>query len=195
MKGKLLVGLALISISSTNGFTMDISKGKLISHHEWTTDNRVKIKLEETNKTLKNSVLSSKNADILSGSFDRIIVENKMSDTIGTAGAITNLLANDITYISNDSSSPHNYKINTVICTTYDSTGGTACGSVSDEFTLEPQGQVTLSRSPVLSLIYNMPGTYSTYTETYVLREDKTTLFSGASESYADISDVKNPNN
>lgn len=189
MKLKVIVGIALATALCSQTYALQITKGKLISHKQWTTNGAIG-KFLPGKKTLQSvqhkTDIDDPNDLLPVGLFS---VMQSVNTTVGTPVDIAN---NALIYVTNNTSQVRDYNYNIVTCAATETPDTTECVQYFDVISLEPNGSFWDSVSPVLTMNYKTAGTYNTYAGTYYSAVDHDDTGtdpgeSGASSSSATI--------
>src|SRR5687768_13602091 len=125
MTGKLLFAISLIAAASTSAFSMEIVKGKLIQHKEWTTGKGAAVFSKEISLDRKKlaSMLpqkSNNNATFIA-TRTRMNLDESMGTTIQPVGVESHFNAFDSVFVYNFTSDNKKiYTITTSVCTMED---------------------------------------------------------------------------
>jgi hypothetical protein len=195
MKRKILF-TAMLSLLTAQAFSMEITKGKLISHKEWTTDKRIVGHLQEL-KLTKSKAFHYQSKDV--ASFDSIKAKAEMPSFFSNVNTDTTLHGDTIVDISNYTEKEQTYNITREICTYLipnqlhvndDPVPNPPnplgiCFVAWDVISLDPSGRIQLNQSPTASMKYAKPGVYQLSTEIQVGRraDSDETLFSSSADS------------
>lgn len=191
MKAKLLLGLIFTSIVSINSYAMEITKGKLISHKEWTTGNITgSFKEIIKGKNSKFSLLPLQNQKNLElpTNLSVVMASSYAYENNGLTGTDIIFTGSSYAIIYNKTSSPQTYRIITNFSLHFDEHSGNGNNnnnnsgmndSVTSEdvVTLDPQGEFFSMRHPVITKNFAMPGYGYTVIETNVYPEGKEAVF------------------
>ena len=164
MKGKIILSLVAASLVSSGSFALEIYKGRIVNHKEWTTGN-VKAILKagdpRKNKMAQlNNRTTQNNSTYASVSSDIDYVE-------GTANTPLQLSGDHYVFIANDTATAQSYHYYFSICAeSSDRTG--QCAYFHDEIQLEAGGYFNSSEEPELQLTFEKPGLFKTYTNSSV---------------------------
>jgi hypothetical protein len=168
MKVKSIVCGTLAILACTQVFALDITKGHLISHKEWTTGNAKghfvasNAQAFQKSKMMGDPVTNSNNE-----SYTNIDVVNTVSNMPVT------ITGNNYVRISNDSDMTQHYRVSYRTCSQIDPTRDIEdCIFYSDIIALEPHGSFSDMKAPELQETYNVPGTYQTSSDTFIVSTD-----------------------
>jgi hypothetical protein len=177
MKGKMLLGLAMMSMVASSAFAMEIYKGKLLNHNE-TTQGKVKFNLLDAKLDVKKELAAMKAKHLLQQNEegDFIGAKNEAIEAFGVVNQDTTLEGNSEVHIMNDTSSAQTYTIRTNICS-MDMGGSFFCGMSTDVVQLDPAGYVMGARMPSLTVNYWEAGSYANIVTTTVTREGQSSTF------------------
>jgi len=167
MKVKSLVCLAFASIVSVQAFALEIYKGHVISHKEWSTGNAkgAFVAGHMTNQSLRltRPVASRGEGDFVS-SYSHI------SSSSGKAGVPAIVIGDGMVYIANGSQGSKQYAYQYTVCAEIaDKTE--QCLYSYDEIELDADGYFQESRQPQLQLTFATPGDYHILTATMIMGE------------------------
>ena len=187
MKRKSLLIATLVSaLTIGNCFAMEITKGKLLNHKEFTTGD-AKIVFQD-----KNFKMNDKLKELQNKYFDTL------GDYIGVLGNIDNESTTvnqpiDIKgaaeiAVSNDTSVIQTYKIVTTLAT-WTPDNGMITGTSVDTVSLEPSGSISLLRKPILSYSFDKAGNYTTYIMVAAQKENDATIFRSFAEGTIKVFD------
>jgi hypothetical protein len=183
MRVKSLLCLALTTIVGSNSFALEIYKGHLISHKEWSTGN-VKGGFV-ANKIMKSALASNHAASNDHGEQKNII--SQIASYTGTVGSPVAVNSENSIYMLNVSETSKLYRYTYSLCA--DAIDKTAqCVYYSDAIQLDAGGYFNNVQAPQLQLIYATPGTYQTYTTTSLNTEDWTSVTGSTSVGSVTIS-------
>ena len=169
MKGKLLLGLTIATLISANSFALEIYKGKLIKHKEWTTGGVKSSVINAATNTshLKlNTALASKSATPYLETF------SFGGDISGYVGNLVQVIGNNEVYVHNYSDTSQTYYYTLNVCADAGNKED-KCIFYFDEFSLDPDGYVSTNIQPSLYLVYFTPGTYDYYVESAAVNADR----------------------
>jgi hypothetical protein len=182
MKGKFVLSVMIISMFSVDANALEIKKGKLIEHKEWTTGN-VQGFIKEKIKDTKDKLISLQQLQVMNMSEsvpheDNILVSNKI-DTIniplGSASEIPGYVNVDIT---NFTSTPQIYNITSKLCVIHIPDYDDQCFLTSDKIQLDPNGNNYMYRSMILSYQFvDQDGWYFAELSTSVKKDNSDTVF------------------
>lgn len=160
MERKIIVSITLATLS-TSTFALDIHKGKLISHKEWTTDNTPAIyksypaKAKEMFAHIKQKNLTSNDKE------DVIIYANTGTEALKTAvGSTIPVYANHYIYIRNNSNVKKSFSYMLETCAS-NSDKTQQCAYFSDVVELEADGYADGYLEPQLEMTFAQPGKFT----------------------------------
>lgn len=181
MKKKLLT-LALISMASTNAFSIDIVKGKLIDHKEGTTG-RVKAIFKEDHSNRNERLLSlgkpnKENTNFIYSHVRLLPVE------INPIGSSTSIQSSIGASISTNKSEV--YTIHRSICvqkkpfddTQVQSFDDYDCNTYEDKVSMQPGGYVYTRENAGVIRTFDLPGKYDVYSSVFISDANESTVFS-----------------
>lgn len=176
MKGKMLLGLAMMSMVTSSAFAMEIYKGKLLSHNE-TSMGKVKFSFLEAKVDVKKELAAMKAKRMLqqNNEGDFIAAKNEAIEAYGVVGQDVSLSGMSEAHISNETSSSQTYTISTNICSIVG--GSFYCGMETDVVQLDPSGYAMAARMPTMNVNYDEPGNFTTLMLTTVTRQNQNTSF------------------
>lgn len=156
MKNKIsLLAVVLAGVVTTNASALEIHKGKIIAHKEWTTG--------IAKGSFKSKALVKKNVEDM-GNF---YVYTNAQGGKAQAGIVTTINGQTQVFIQNASNETKQYSYNMSVCS--DTTEHTAsCVLSFYTIEVEPNGDFSDSSTPELRLIYDKAGKYNTYVNTFV---------------------------
>jgi hypothetical protein len=187
---KRFTSLLLIAMASTNTFALEITKGELLEHKEWTTGNVTGIFKNLDSKT-------SKEARKFQAANDQRPISPRQSIvTNGTMFSAESFVdKNTIIYgvrdlsFYNGTDSPQTYIIETRLCSslfpieTQEPFNGFNCAVSQDKLQLDADGSIDLKKYAELLRNYSEIGSYDTYISTIVYNENKSISFSSSASS------------
>jgi len=184
MKRKSLFALTMVSLFSIHSsYALQIQKGHLISHKEWSTNNLVfSVKDVKLSTSLLNHLKAPK---IGTNSMVQVIAE--VDPMNGSVGVPMQLTGNNQIVIFNGSDGPQNYTYQYSMCVMMDSINQ-QCGYYQDSFELDAGGGVMTTQGASLLLTFNAPGTYATTTSTFVASDDDGSPYSSSADGVIQIS-------
>lgn len=176
MKGKMLVGLAMISMVASSAYAMEIYKGKLISHHE-SSLGKVKVSFREAKIDVKKELASLKLKRLMQqdNNGDIIAAKNTAFEANGVVGTDVTLMGGSEVHIFNATDSAQTYTISTNICSAMNDSF--YCGMLTDVVQLDPAGYVMAARMPTMNVNYWEAGNFNNVMLTTVTRQDQSTSF------------------
>lgn len=199
MVRKLIASVVLLSLTGASAYAMEISKGKLLSHKEWTTGNVIKSSFLEVNKK-QNTLLSSiwsKNtlgSKVIPMDIDVLFTGARIfagQMLPGVVGEEVTLFGFTRHAIDNRSASMQTYQLYSTLCAQTGMGTGT-CATSEDDVSIEPGGYIAIERRPNMTVSYDEPGTYNVAVFSAIYRD-------GAPFHYtsddADISIYATPSN
>lgn len=189
---KTLVLLAFISAISVNSYALEITKGKILQHKEW-TDGKITATYLHSSKNLlqlkhPNALKQSSNDQGSQYSYTQIMSH------IGPKEGKTGLQANvegshDINfYNQTKNNKTYYYLLSTCIET---APKKTICAYYSDLVELEPEGSLYDTLQTQLKYVFEKTGTYKSTSGTYLTSNTYTTndILSSFSESTVTITE------
>lgn len=162
MKGKLLLSVTIASLFSINAFALNIQKGHLMSHKEWSTGN-----LSYSFKNQKNLATISITPSNKSNSDETL--NTQITPATGITNSPVTLTATDSLSITNNSTSSKTFSYVQSICV---NTTSRQCAYYSDQIQLDPGGSAVIANTPLLSISFDSQGNYSTETSEYITDEN-----------------------
>lgn len=180
MKIKLLVSMAIAAAVGSNAFAVQITKGKLVSHKEWTTGGAVAAYLPGT-KSL-DSLLRDKSMMKQTRIQPYHYVSADTAPVHGLVGEALSISNDAYVYAYNGSNEIQKYSYTFDICTNR-SEHINECVYTFDEIELQPGGNFYNASQPVLKVKFDKPGTYQTIASSYIFSNG----LSSGSASIADI--------
>jgi hypothetical protein len=191
MKGKLLLGLTIATLISANTFALEIYKGKLLKHKEWSTGGaQGSFKNVATN--LADFKLHANKTTKSSEPFLQAFTHAAHTKTL--VGATTLPYGQYQIYIYNDTDSSQTYRYFLDVCVEL-SANQTKCISYFDELSLEAGGYAVTTEQPMLLVNYDTPGNYKIYLAAGAINENPSsdaTAFESMSSSHATIEVISN---
>jgi hypothetical protein len=182
MKIKLLVSMAIAAAVGSNAFALEISKGKLISHKEWSTGGAI-ASSQPGSKTLESVMRRHKSMLKSENSVSYYFLEAETAPATGRVGEPVSVSNNAFVYARNDTSETQTYNYNFSICTNK-SDHIIECVYAGDVIELLPGGFFSNTAQPVLTVKFDKPGSYSTMADSIVYVNNVKSSFS---TSIADI--------
>jgi hypothetical protein len=172
MKMKLLVSLAVVAALGSNAYALQISKGRLIEHKQWSTNG-----VAVATTLGKKFVPKAMNLDV-NGLHSSLSVK-AVSQSVKVGEPV--VMSNDGGIIlSNDSDTAKIYTFGFSICAESDAADGTVeCVHTQDRVELQPNGEVSQPDMPVLHMTFNKPGNYSVFAD--AMLDGWTRSYSGSS--------------
>jgi hypothetical protein len=145
---KIVLSLTCLAMMSSNAFALEIYKGNLIKHKEWT---------DGTAKMIVNSgkMFPAK----LNSSFPWSL-QSSLEHQKGKVGELNNIKAEHQVNVVNRTDKKQRYVYQFSVCSGEEKTF--QCAYYLDEFELEPGGNASGSKEPVLQKIFKAPGQYDT---------------------------------
>lgn len=185
MKGKLLLSLAIASLVSANSFALEIYKGKLVKHQEWTTGG--------AKGFFKSGVVkSSFKSHVMSGhkNSEPYMEASSITKSMKTFVDVPTIVSGEHqVFMNNDSDASQTFTYSLSLCAEV-SANQTRCVRYYDELTLEPGGYAISSAEPVLSEAFVAPGTYEIFSQVLVANKYPTsdmTAFTSVSTSRSTV--------
>lgn len=178
-----MVGAIVAFIASTNGFAIEITKGKLLEHREWSTS-AVKsathtqinplspFNITKFNDSLKNSG----HKDIFASNcvWMKVGIYDIWNDAIEKTTTIT---ASDELNIQNSSNKPEIYNIKTLVCAENVEAGVIDCNGTSDSIMLDADGNMHSYLRHRIKLLPLDPGSYNAVSEISIQKEGDATSY------------------
>lgn len=163
MKGKLLLGLVLVTIT-TSSFALEIDKGRVINHKEWTTGNAKGFFKpgKMTNEMMKGQGWH--------GNSSYSSLYSYASSTQGTVNTPVNIEGDNYIYAHNDTEKDEIYHYTFSICA-HNSDHTAQCAYYYDELVLQPGGSASSSEIPSLQVTFTKPGKYRSDVSSYLYKE------------------------
>ena len=163
MKGKLLLCGTLTTLFCANSFAMEIYKGRIIEHKEWTTGNakitfkpsdarEARLKFDQQKKQSQNA-----------GAF----ISTYADSIKGNVGQPITVTGSHIIDVRNDTQATQRYTYILSLCTNT-SNHQAQCGYYYDTVELESGGYIFNSYTPMLQVQFDNAGTYTNYAQTLV---------------------------
>lgn len=179
MKGKLLFAIALIAAASSNVFSMEIVKGKLLTHKEWTTGN-VKSIVKDINIDSKKTerLLSQHKNDPNTYVYSHARFPFMLSPIIRT-GEIASIDGQTSTIILNNATTNKIYTITDSVCS--DTSPEEApqgpiqlrtCSFRMHQIFLDAGGYIVLAQNPGVTRSFDEAGTYNLSVSTSIISDD-----------------------
>lgn len=156
MKGKLLLGLALVSFISANTYAVEIYKGKIIKHKEWSTGT-IKVTFKDTKLKLFDLKVSP-----LHKANDAIpYIQSHANAPVfrGTVGIATPINSEHMVIMQNATTSTQTLYYNFGVCLTT-APHVEECTYSYDEVMLEPGGHIYMPQIADASTTFSEPGSY-----------------------------------
>jgi hypothetical protein len=174
MKGKILIGLAAVLVS-TGSFAMDITKGRLLDHKEWTTNGGV-------------GTFIDKHQSLAATKANRFFHDEQFEDGVIAQGKVYDLdtakvneevrvHSKSILWLVNYTQSQQIYKITTELCSNLENVDKQVCTRTEDRVSLEPKGSLSMNRYPSVHITFDKAGYYSNQMFSSVQREGMKTAF------------------
>lgn len=190
MKLKPIFALSLAAIVSTNCMAIEITKGKLLSHKEWSTGKVSSFSniITKSNRLQVPPAILNKKVD--PDAVDRIYASSQINKVESIAGKGTTISGYAQTMITNGTET-HFYDVTTRLCT------GKANGNVDDNcviihdsFMLDPSGEARISPNPQLTLALD-PGYYGVDLNTIIVRDNTNVTFTSYSSNNFNVNAEK----
>jgi hypothetical protein len=210
MKSKLLLGMTLACLLSTNSFSLEITHGKLLSHKEWTTGNVKAVSQEAKHLQIPELQLPPhklNNTRYESDWVDVMTTEAWYNPPLGAqipANRDISLYGVSAVAITNSTSAPVTYTIATSlnVCEQSQIPGSLKLcwfpsgSSISqDVVTLDAHGSLTLQNTPMATINSSYPELVTYWVDSSVTREGGTTAFSSRSSANYLIIEADNKSN
>lgn len=170
MKSKSLWCLALILMISTSSFALEIYKGRLIKHREWTT---VYAKGMFNAVDIKNRSLAVRNKMARTSESSDITVFSDAKAIQGIVNSKTLLDGEHYISIQNNTTTTQQYDYELSICVDT-STFASQCTYFNVEIQLDPTGYASDSEESNLFIQFTKPGIYHTDVSTNLAIENST---------------------
>jgi len=187
MKGKIILCASLVALLSANSFALEIYKGRIVSHKEWTTGD-AKVVYKPANK---NTLIKFKQQRMQSQEGASGYVSTYIDQTQGATSTPIYINGSHYFYIINNTSSTQTYNYTLETCA-FDSANTAKCAYYFDAVQLEPNGYLEEVNEPQLQVQFDKAGTYQTFASAYVQNYDNSSTqinISSNSNSVAAISD------
>lgn len=153
MKIKFMLGLVVAAVIASPVMALQVTKGKVIKHQEWST------------KGVKASYLNSVSKQIRShGDVYVSSGVRPVQVAVGEAATINN---DSYLYVRNDSHRSHTYYLTSNVCVWLDDKNQ-ECVYARDTVAVESGGAVFESRGPALTVSLPQSGEYFVQGESYV---------------------------
>ena len=152
MKVKLL-GCSLSILLSVNCYALEIYKGHLVNHKEWTTGGAKMLVKEGKNQRLKMLTPTKNSSGVFSNSF------NSIDFTQGVVNVPIDIKSTHQIYVLNDTEQTHQYSYILGSCAQID-THNIQCGYYLDSVELKPGGYVYTDEQPLLQVVVKIAGNY-----------------------------------
>lgn len=182
-----LLCLTITAIASANSFALELYKGRVINHKEWTTGN-VKATFKDS---MKNATSQFKNKMMTKSDSTYASIYSNGLNTKGATGVPVTINGNHSIYVMNDTQAAQQYNYTLSICANT-SENTTQCAYYYDEIQLEAGGYVVVDKAPVLEVKFSQPGIYKSHTSTNLMtRPDVNSLHmvsGSSSENSVEIS-------
>lgn len=179
MRDKILLGFILASMA-TSGFALEIYKGHVVSHKEWTTGNAKgffkpgKI----TSEILKSKGLRTDN------SYSSLYT---YATTVkGNVNTPIDIPGDNYIFVYNDTQVSEFYHYTFSICAR-NSEHTASCAFYYDELVLEPGGYASSAEQPILQVSFAKPGLYESAVSTMLYKELESSRTNSGSTSEATI--------
>ena len=179
MKMKLLISAVIAAAVCSNAFALHITKGKLISHKEWTTGNAI-ASYQPGTKTLQSMKRTLAKLDV--NPSTPIFLASETRNAVAHVGERVSVNNNAFIWVKNNTESTRNYYYNFNICATK-SDSIIECVYAYEQIELEPNGEFNNALSPELTVKFNEPGVYETTASSFVMGASRTMI----SDSRANI--------
>src|SRR3990167_9102818 len=164
MKEKLLLGLALASMV-TSGFALEIDKGHVVSHKEWTTGNA-----KGFFKPGKMTAEMMKMKGMRSDAYSYSSLYSYVTSAKGTVNTPVEIDGDNYIYAYNNTQKAETYHYSFSICA-HNSDHTAQCAYYYDELVLEPGGSASSMEIPSLQVTFMKPGTYNSEVSSYLYKE------------------------
>jgi len=175
MKRKLLV-LAAVSLLNMQAFSMEIVKGRLIEHKEWSTHGNIKGQIKDlTTKEIK--LLPKRLTDPIDSSgsgaiYAKAIINNAFMQVIAGVGDNVNIGGTTLVTINNFTIAPQQYQITREVCTALPPVVSPIpndgsipitrlCYVFWDYVQLDSNGMLSLIENPSITFSYAQAGIYN----------------------------------
>lgn len=172
MKSKILLSVMFGLLVNANAFAVEIYKGQLVNHKEWSTHN---VQLNVMNG--KNSLAQMKHVTVKdSDGSSFVFLQSLLPQARGKVGSVTTVDSTNGMFIQNLTDTSQTYLYGVSLCSSADGRTN-ECGYYQDQYQLDPQGYVMLTPDIQVLIPFTMPGTYqSTLTATISGNEDTSPL-------------------
>jgi hypothetical protein len=180
MKLTPIIGIALAAAISSNAFAVEVTKGKVLKHKEWSTG-KVKASYAKGSKTLA----AMKQKIKLDGPVPTYTFAETRPVSVN-AGDTFSISNDSFTFIHNNTSEVHYYTMESSICVER-TDNAVECVYSWDYVELQPDGDITAVSMPTLTTSFADAGTYHTDASTYFSGGTQNKFFSNLSSSSATV--------
>lgn len=177
MQIKLFISMAIAAAVASNAFALQITKGKLISHKEWTTGGAIAASLPGT-KTLA-SIMRDKNIMRPGRTHTSYFLQAEAAPVSGHVGERIPVSNDAYIYAYNDTNEIKHYQYNFNICA-IKTEKITECVNSGDVVELQPGGSFHNFGQPVLKVKFDKAGTY--------VADAASTLYEGNTKTSVSVS-------
>lgn len=168
MKITHIICAAITAAVSANTFAIEIHKGKLISHKEWSTGGAMTAFVAGT-KTKQTMMQAHKQ---VSDGSSYAYLESEFRPVSTLTGRVVELKNDAGVYIANNTDQTETYQYFVSICLER-FTGMAECVHSRDFVELAPGGAFSLSNLPVLRAKFEQPGNYTVYADSVLYNNGK----------------------
>lgn len=159
MKGKLLlISAAVTALVSANSFAMEIYKGKLINHKEW-SDSNDKFSFKSNVSALPLTLPTHGKKIHGKANGNQAMVYAVANGGNFLTNSDVSLTGYGIIYVENDTDAEQTYDYRQSICVNI-SEHEQHCAQLADSVDLEPGGYFLNQDMPVVNVTFNEPGNY-----------------------------------
>ncbi|OGT44199.1 MAG: hypothetical protein A3F42_04150 [Gammaproteobacteria bacterium RIFCSPHIGHO2_12_FULL_37_34] len=178
MRKKIILGFAIASMA-TSAFALEIYKGRLITHKEWTTGNaKGFFKASKMIPELKAKGLDAEHSYSYIYSYAASI-KSSVNTPVNVSGE---------NYISlyNDTRTKELYHYTFSVCAR-NSDHTAQCAYYYDEIELEPGGYANSAEQPILQVTFAKPGNYNGWASTSLSKDQESASVGSHSRSESTI--------
>lgn len=182
---KLILCLGIASIISTQAFALEIYKGHITSHREWTTGNSKGYFIPMDSRKQLSTKMNQSSKEQCGG--DSFRLSHDISPITAKVGDFVTVKGYHAIYMENKSEIRKNYKYTHMLCT-MTSQDTLQCASYEEGVELEPRGYIASSSESKMPLTFDKAGQYHTSVRTNIEGVSDTQIsISGDSESFVTI--------